>query len=160
MSHEFCFRFFSWIIFPQASDNNILNFLKNSRRYLEVKVHHRYQRHRRQICYRYQWHRQQICHQCHWHQRRTMGTLSDADTFKWTWRKKFIYMLTLLLKGVPKINLKFSDFKLFFDLLLVSTTPVIYLKLRISPRIFENIRNYPNGILYSGAGGTWFMKKT
>ncbi len=66
--HEiFCFRFFSWITFPQAPDNNIRiisNFFENSRRYSQVKVHHvanlppvsmtpvancrRYQRHRQQ----------------------------------------------------------------------------------------------------------------
>ncbi len=56
--HEiFCFRFFSWITFPQAPDNNIRiisNFFENSRRYSQVKVHHWCQRHR---C---QWHRWQI----------------------------------------------------------------------------------------------------
>ncbi len=62
--HEiFCFRFFSWITFPQAPENNfriISNFFKNSRRYSQVKVHHRCQRHRWQICRRCQWHRWQI----------------------------------------------------------------------------------------------------
>ncbi len=51
--HEiFCFRFFSCITFPQAPDNNIRiisNFFENSRRYSQVKVHHRCQRHRWQI---------------------------------------------------------------------------------------------------------------
>ncbi len=51
--HEiFCFRFFSWIVFPLAHENKsrvISNFFENSRRYLQVKVHHRYQQHRRQI---------------------------------------------------------------------------------------------------------------
>ena len=51
--HEiFCFRFFSWITFPQAPDNNlriISNFFENSRRYSQVKVHHRCQQHRLQI---------------------------------------------------------------------------------------------------------------
>ncbi len=62
--HEiFCFRFFSWITFPQAPDNNIRiisNFFENSRRYSQVKVHHRCQQHRWQICHRCQWHRWQI----------------------------------------------------------------------------------------------------
>ncbi len=51
----------------------VSNFFENSRRYSQVKVHRRcqrhrwqicrrYQRHRRQICNRYQRHRQQICH--------------------------------------------------------------------------------------------------
>ncbi len=51
--HEiFCLRFFSWITFTQAPDNNIRiisNFFENSLRYSQVKVHHRCQRHRRQI---------------------------------------------------------------------------------------------------------------
>ncbi len=62
--HEiFCFRFFSWITFPEAPDNNIRiisNFFENSRIYSQVKVHHRCQRHRRQICHRCQQHRWQI----------------------------------------------------------------------------------------------------
>jgi hypothetical protein len=80
--HEiFCFRFFSGITFPQAPDNNsriISNFFENSRRYSQVKVHHRWQIchiatgvndtgiNRRQICHRYQRHRWQICHRCRW----------------------------------------------------------------------------------------------
>ncbi len=51
--HEiFCFRFLSWITFPQAPDNNIRiisNFFENSRRYSQVKVHRRCQQHRWQI---------------------------------------------------------------------------------------------------------------
>jgi hypothetical protein len=34
-----------------------------------------------------------------------------------------------------------------FHLLPVSTTPVVHLQLRISPKISEKIRNVPNGIL-------------
>jgi hypothetical protein len=48
---------------PQAPENNIRvisNFFKNSRRYLKAKVHHRYHRHRRQICHRCQQQRRQI----------------------------------------------------------------------------------------------------
>ena len=51
--HEiFCFCFFSWISFPQASDYNIRavsNFFENSRRYSQLKVCHRCQRHRWQM---------------------------------------------------------------------------------------------------------------
>ncbi len=51
--HEiFCFWFFSWISFPQASDYTIRvvsNFFKNSRRYLQLKVCQRCQRHRWQM---------------------------------------------------------------------------------------------------------------
>jgi hypothetical protein len=49
----FCFRFFSWIIFPQAFEiiiRIISNVYKNFRRYLQVKVHHLYQWHRRYRC--------------------------------------------------------------------------------------------------------------
>jgi hypothetical protein len=45
----FCFWFFSWISFPPAPKEHIrtvLCFLENSRRYSQVKVHHRYQQHR------------------------------------------------------------------------------------------------------------------
>ncbi len=62
--HEiFCFWFFSWISFPPAPEypiRTVSNFFENSQRYLQVKVHHRYQRHRRQICHRYQQHRWQF----------------------------------------------------------------------------------------------------
>ncbi len=62
--HEiFCFWFFSWISFPQALEHTISavsNFFENSRRYSQLKVDHRYQRHRWQICHRYQRHRRQI----------------------------------------------------------------------------------------------------
>ncbi len=51
--HEIlCFWFFPWISFPQAPEYTIRavsNFFNNSRRYLQLKVEHRYQRHRRQI---------------------------------------------------------------------------------------------------------------
>ncbi len=51
--HEiFCFWFFSWTSFPQASDYTIRavsNFFKNSRRYSQLKVWHRCQRHRWQM---------------------------------------------------------------------------------------------------------------
>ncbi len=51
--HEFfCFWFFSWISFPQASDYTIRavsNFFENSRRYSQLKVCHRCQRHRWQM---------------------------------------------------------------------------------------------------------------
>ncbi len=51
--HEiFCFWFFSWTSFPQASDYTmraVSNFSKNSRRYSQLKVCHRCQRHQWQI---------------------------------------------------------------------------------------------------------------
>ncbi len=51
--HEiFDFWFFSWISFPQASEYTITaisNFFENSRRYSQIKVHHRCQQHRWQM---------------------------------------------------------------------------------------------------------------
>ncbi len=48
--HEiFCKWFFSWISFPPAPEypiRTVTNFFENSQRYSQVKVHHRYQRHR------------------------------------------------------------------------------------------------------------------
>ncbi len=63
VSRDFLLPVFSWITFPQAPENNfriISNFFENSRIYSQVKVHHRCQRHRWQICHRCQWHRWQI----------------------------------------------------------------------------------------------------
>ncbi len=66
--HEiFCFWFFLWISFPPAPEcpiRTVSNFFENSQRYSQVKVHHRCQRHRRQICHRCQWHRWQIAAGC------------------------------------------------------------------------------------------------
>jgi hypothetical protein len=51
----------------------------------------------------------------------------------------------------------FQNFYLFSP---VSLTPLINIHSRISPRIFEKIRNGPNGILTdSGARGTLFYEK-
>ncbi len=100
----FCFWFFSWIIFPHASDNSIrviLNFLENSRRYLQVKVHHRYQ-----------WHPRQVCHRCQRHLWQIVGTLSDCWHLKVNLKKRiYLYMLTLLLKGVQKFFFKCSGWR-------------------------------------------------
>ncbi len=80
--HEiFCFWFFLWISFPPAPEypiSTVSNFFENSRRYSQVKVHHRCQWHRWQIaagindtggkfCHHFPlccWHRWQICHRC------------------------------------------------------------------------------------------------
>jgi len=52
VSRIFLLQIFSWIIFPQAPENNTCSFQifsKNLRKYSQVKVHHLYQRHRWQI---------------------------------------------------------------------------------------------------------------
>jgi hypothetical protein len=78
--HEiFGFWFFSWISFPKAPEyfiRAVLNFFENSRRYSQLKVDHRYQRHRLQNCRRYQRHRWQICH---WYQRHRQQILPPVS---------------------------------------------------------------------------------
>jgi hypothetical protein len=83
-----------------------------------------------------------------------MGTLSDCWHLKINLKKKFIYMLNVLIKSEIFFLLLIED---FFDLPPVSTTPVVHPKLRISPRIFEKIRNGLMG--YSGTGETYSWKK-
>ncbi len=72
-----------------------------------------------------------------------MGTISGCRYLKVNLRQKFINMLTLLFKGVPTKLLKFFWLKIFS----FAMTPVVNLELRICLRIFEKIRNGPNGIL-------------
>ncbi len=67
-----------------------------------VANYHRYQRHRRQICRR-----------CRWHQWQILEQYQAADTLKWSWRQKCIYMLTLLPKGAETKLLKFFCLKIF-----------------------------------------------
>ncbi len=72
-----------------------------------------------------------------------------ADTLKWTWRQKFIFMVTLLSKGVPTKLFKFFWLKNFFHL-----PPVVNLELWIFPRIFKKFKT-----TLMKLGGNWFMKK-
>ncbi len=96
--HEiFCFRFFSWITFPQAPDNNIRiisNFFENSRRYSQAKVLnfgvndtggkfcHQFPLgcwHRWQICHQCQRYRRQICRLCQWRRRRIATGINETS---------------------------------------------------------------------------------
>ncbi len=78
--HEiFCFWFFSSISFPPAPEYPIRTvsiFFENSRRYSQVKVHQRYQRHRWQICHRCQRHRRQNCRRYQRHRRQILTPVS------------------------------------------------------------------------------------
>ena len=69
--HEiFDFCFFSWISFPQApeyTNRAVSIFFEYSRRYSQLKVHHRCRWHRWQICRRCCWYRRQFCRRCRWH---------------------------------------------------------------------------------------------
>ncbi len=112
--HEiFCFWFFSWISFPPAPEypiRTVSNFFENSRRYSQVKVHHRYQRHRWQNCRR----PVSMTPVANCHRYQQWEQYQAADTLKWTWRQKCIYMLSLLSKGVPTKLLKCFWLKIFF----------------------------------------------
>ncbi len=170
-----CKRFFASGFFHESVSPQPQSkiFFENSRRYSQIKVHDRYQRHQRQIlppvslvllileanlplvsttqvaiCHQYQQHLWQICYQCQWHQWQIMGTTSGCWDLQWTWRQKWICKLTILPKGVYTFMIE--D---FFHLPLVSTTPVGHLELGISPQICEKIWNCPNGIL-RGLGET------
>ncbi len=120
VSRDFCFWFFSWISFPQALEYTIRavsNFFENSRRYSQLKVDHRPMTPVANFTTSFssvvdtggkfatdvsdtggkQW-----------------DSYQAEDTLKWIWRQKFIYMLTLLSKGVPTKLLKFFWLKSFF----------------------------------------------
>ncbi len=150
--HEiFCFWFFSWISFPQAPEYTIRvvsNFFENSRRYSQLKVDHRYQRHRWQICHRYQRHRRQVCHRCRWYRWQTMRLISGWGGLKVNLKAKIYIYVNSTIQRCPNKIITIFLIKDFFHLPPVSATPVVKLELRISPRILEKIRNGPNGILW------------
>ncbi len=90
LSRDFLLLVFFMNQFPPAQDypiRTVSNFFQNSRRYSQVKVHHRYQRHRWQICHQCQWHRRQnwsqyqqhrkqICHRYQRHRRQILPPVS------------------------------------------------------------------------------------
>ncbi len=65
--------------------------------------------HRWQICHRCQRYRLQICRRC----QRRREQYQAADTWKWTWMQKFLYMFPLLPKGDQTKLLKFFWLKIF-----------------------------------------------
>ncbi len=172
--HEiFDFWFFSWISFPQASEYTITaisNFFENSRRYSRLKVHHRCQWHRSQMekilrqknFKNFAWaplsSRVNIyinfCLQIHfqvsaaWYCSHYLppASLTPAANLH-RWHRWQICHRCQQHKGNWWQNLP-----------PVSLTPVVHLDLRVSPRIFEKIRNGPNGILWGG-GGKLILKK-
>ena len=128
--HEiFCVWFFSWISFPQASDYNIRAFATGI-----VDTGGKFATGQ-------------------WHQWQIMGTISGCRHLKVNLKAKFyIYVKS----STQRCRNKIIDLFLnggFFHFPPVSLTPVVHLELRISPRIFENIRNGPNGII-RGLGET------
>jgi hypothetical protein len=73
-----------------------------------------------------------------------MGTKSNCGQLKRNLKKKFFYANSATQRCPKEIIKKFSDWRFF---------PLANLELRISPRIFEKIRNGPNGII-RGLGET------
>jgi hypothetical protein len=81
VSRDFLLLVFLWISFPPAPEHpirTVSNFFENSRRYSQVQMHHRYQRHWWQICQRSQRHRRQTCHRYQLHQRQFATGISNT----------------------------------------------------------------------------------
>ncbi len=158
--HEIiCFWFFSWISFPPTPEYSIKTvfiFSKILLRYSQVKVlwHNdtggKFSAANLSLvsttpvanCHLYQRHRQQICHRCRLHLWQKNGNnYQTADNLKWTW-KNHLSIRQLYYPKVSKRNhKKFSDWR-FFQLP-STTTPLVNLELRISPRISEKNWNGP-----------------
>ncbi len=98
-------------------------------------------------CYRYQRHRRQNCRRCRWHRGQIMGTISGCRHFKVNLKAKIDIYVNSTIQRCPNKIIKTFLLEDFLHLPPVSLTPVVHLEPRISPRIFEKIRNGRNGIL-------------
>jgi hypothetical protein len=76
-----------------------------------------------------------------------MGLISGCRNLKVNLKAKIYTYVNSSIQRCPHKICKIFLIKDFFHLPPVSTTPVVNLELQISPRIFEKIRNGPNGIL-------------
>ncbi len=101
----------------------------------------------------------QICRQCQRHRWQTMGLISGCRYLKVNLKAKIYTYVNSTIQRCPNKIIKIFLIEDFFHLPPVSTTLVVNLELRISPRIFEKIRKSLYGILL-GLGGNLFMKKT
>ncbi len=133
-------------------------------------MHHRCQQHRwGQICHRYQWHRRQISPpvslvlltpvanlppvsttpvaNCHRYKRQIIRTISGCRHLKVNLKAKMYIYVNSTTQRCPNKIIKIFLLEDFFHLPPVSLTPVVHLEPRISPRIFEKIRNGRKGIL-------------
>ncbi len=82
-----------------------------------------------------------------------MGTISGCLDLKVILKAKMFLSVNYTSQRCPNKIIKTFMIEDFLHLPPVSLTPVANLKLRLSPRIFEKIRNDPNGIL-RGLGET------
>jgi hypothetical protein len=88
-----------------------------------------------------------------------MATISGCRHLKVNLKAKIYICVNSTTQRCPNKIIKIFLLEGFFHLPPVSLPPVANLELRISPRIFEKIRNGPNGII-RGLGETGSIKKT
>jgi hypothetical protein len=134
-------------------------------RYLQVKVHHWYQRHQRQICHRYQPHWWQICPPFSLALLipvenlppasltpaanlplvllTPVGTISGCRHLKLHLKAKIYIYVNSTTQRCPNKIMKIFQLEDFCHLPLVSTTPLANLELQISLRIFAKNLNRP-----------------
>ncbi len=139
--HEiFCFWFFSWISFPQASDYTIravLNFFENSRRYSQLKVCHQCQRHR--------WQMEKIFNH------------KNFNNFIWSplfGHKNFNNFIWSPLGSRGNIYINFC-LQVHFQV-----SAVWYCSNMLPPVSLIPVAICHRHRYYQGLGGRWFMKKT
>ncbi len=87
-----------------------------------------------------------------------MGLISGCRYLKVNLKAKMYIYVNSTIQRCPNKIIKLFLIEEFFHLPPVSTTPVVTLELRISPRIFRKIRNGPNGILWGWGETDWWMK--
>jgi hypothetical protein len=88
-----------------------------------------------------------------------MATISGCRYLKVNLKAKIYIYDNSTTQRCPNKIIKIFLLEGFFHLPPVSLTPVANLELRISPRIFEKIRNGPKWY-NQRLGGNWFKKKT
>jgi hypothetical protein len=85
---------------------------------------------------------------CQRHRWQTMGLISGCRYLQVNLKEKMYVCVNSTIQRCPNKIIKIFQIEDFSHLPPVSTTQVVNLELRISPRIFEKIRNGPNGILW------------
>jgi hypothetical protein len=88
-----------------------------------------------------------------------MATISGCRQLKVNLKAKIYIYVNSTTQRCPNKIIKIFLLESFCHLPPVSLTPVANLELRISPRIFEKIRNSPN-VIIRGLGETDSRKKT
>ncbi len=141
-----------------------MNFFENSRRYSQLKVDHRCQRHRWQICYRCQRHRRQNCHYYQRHRWQilppvllallipwqTMGIISGCRYLKVNLKAKMYICVTSTIQRCPNKIIKsflIEDFFICHRCQRHRWSTLICEYLREFSKKFETVQ-----MVYSGAG--------